>query len=233
MQALGHKINKGVQMLSVIVAASVGGLISFIAFHYKDKKHVKEKFNESLFNLLSVWTSISMINFLYSEEYKKALLEGIKRKFPYENVPDNYLDSMMGKMKVMVPVIAQEELYLMYNKSILELANIEPLLAFRLSSNQFLLKYLKAIEVNADLENEPNMDLFLESFSKFTHKNSLKELESDLLELAKRSGRSNYKEIKLHINKIKSRSNTIEDSLIDDYLKQVIDPVIKKITSNK
>lgn len=50
-----------VQITAVVVGALLGGAISTASFYFKNRKEVKEKINESLFQLLEVWSLIAMI----------------------------------------------------------------------------------------------------------------------------------------------------------------------------
>ncbi|WP_274882984.1 hypothetical protein [Vibrio harveyi] len=215
-------------IISVALGAFLGSLISFIAFHYKERKAEKEKLNHSLFRLLSVWQNLSMSQFIVSDSYAEAIVAGLKRKYPNEVIPDNLAAEMSKGIMECAPIGKQSELYDKYHDSIESLAQIDPILAFKLSTNRVLVEYLKLLhDIPAD---NVEAQAFLSSFKSFTNKESLADLEQDLLIISKRISRITAKEVKQKIEKIRKRMLSIPESDIDQYINLVIDPAIKKAT---
>lgn len=209
-----------------MLGAFLGSLVSFIAFHYKERKAEKEKLNQSLFRLLSVWQNLSMSQFIASELYAEAIVAGLKRKYPNEVIPDNLAVEMSKGIMEYVPIGKQSELYDKYHDSIESLAQIDPILAFKLSTNRLLIEYLKILhDIPA---GSAEAQAFLSSFKLFTNKESLTDLEQDLVVISKRVSRVTAKEVKQKINKIQERMLNIPDSDIDEYINLVIEPAIKK-----
>ncbi|PJE53534.1 hypothetical protein [Marinomonas sp. BSi20584] len=213
-------------IISVVLGAFLGSLISFIAFHYKERKAEKEKLNQSLFRLLSVWQNLSMSQFIASDSYAEAIVAGLKRKYPNEAIPDNLAVEISKGIMEYVPIGKQSELYDKYHDSVESLAQIDPMLAFKLSSNRVLVEYLKILH---DIPTESAEDqAFLSSFKSFTNKESLSDLEQDLLVVSKRVSRVTSKEVKQKIEKLRERVRNIPKSDIDEYINLVVVPVIEK-----
>ncbi|MCG6414136.1 hypothetical protein, partial [Vibrio fluvialis] len=127
-----------IPIISVVVGILLGAVISFISFQYKERKSSRERLNKSLFNLLSVWFSVVANSAIYSDLIKDAVVSALKRKFPNEKIPDNFPEDLAKGMRGMLPVVNHDELYKKYHTSVESLADIDPLLAFQLSSNKHL-----------------------------------------------------------------------------------------------
>ncbi|USD64103.1 hypothetical protein [Vibrio sp. SCSIO 43136] len=222
-----------IPIISVVIGILLGAVISFISFQYKERKSCRERLNKSLFNLLSVWASIVVNSTIHSDLLKDALVNALKRKFPNERMPDNFTDELAKGLRGMFPVVDQHELYNKYHASVESLAEIDPLLAFQLSNNKFLIDYLKTLhEFSIKEESDEKSGVFLDSFSSFAYKESMLEFEKDLLKLSRLLGKKQECEVKERIANKKKKMTKIPDADMDEYVSQVFDPAIKKIVGS-
>ncbi|MCP4158703.1 MAG: hypothetical protein GY760_01405 [Deltaproteobacteria bacterium] len=111
--------------------------------------------------------------------------------------------------------------------SIDEIAKLYPLLAYGLSRNQILIKFLGNFE---KLLNEKNANetefLIMNNLKLFMLDESFIDLESDLLKLSSFSGFNNKKKTKTHIKKINKKIANMPDDMFDNYIEKVIEPAI-------
>ncbi|EIZ1317398.1 hypothetical protein MOU92_004182 [Vibrio parahaemolyticus] len=214
-------------IISVVLGAFLGSVISFIAFHYKERKAEKEKLNQSLFRLLSVWQHLSMSHFIASDSYAEAIVAGLKRKYPNERIPASLASEMSKGIMEYLPIGNNSELYDKYHDSIESLSLLDPILAFKLSSNRVLVEYLKLLhEQPAD---SPQTQAFLTSFTNFAYKESIAEFENDLVTISKRAGRASAKVVQSKIAKKQKRMTNISESDIDQYINLVFDPAVQRV----
>tara|TARA_R110000764_G_scaffold199956_1_gene285284 strand:- start:274 stop:948 length:675 start_codon:yes stop_codon:yes gene_type:complete len=223
-----------IPIISIVIGAFLGSIISFVSFRHKERKAVHSKLNQSLFGLLSVWNEISASSFLLSEEYVDAYISGIKRKLPNEVIPEGFKSDMSIYLLKLMPINNGNELYGKYNMSVDDLSMIDPLLAFELSNNTFLVGFLKKInEHSFDDPNsdDPNFVAFKSSFTNLAYKESLEVFEKDLVTLSKRVNKKTMNGVKRKIAEKHQRMRKISDKDMDDMMAQILDPVLKKISS--
>ncbi|MBO0215749.1 hypothetical protein J0676_19775 [Vibrio sp. Vb2880] len=219
-----------IPIISVVIGILLGSVISFISFQYKERKSSRERLNKSLFNLLSVWSSVVVNSAIHSDLIKDAVVNALKRKYPNENIPDNFSDELAKSMRGMFPVNNHHELYEKYHTSVESLAEIDPLLAFQLSNNKFLIDYLKKLHEYSTLEQANENDgVFLDSFTNFAYKESMQEFENDLIKLSLLLGKKQVQEVKKRIERKKQKMAKIPDADMDEYIDQVLEPALKKI----
>ncbi|MCG6389443.1 hypothetical protein K6U51_12895 [Vibrio fluvialis] len=222
-----------IPIISVVVGILLGAVISFISFQYKERKSSRERLNKSLFNLLSVWFSVVANSAIYSDLIKDAVVSALKRKFPNEKIPDNFPEDLAKGMRGMLPVVNHDELYKKYHTSVESLADIDPLLAFQLSSNKHLVDYLKKLHERSALEeNNEISDIFLDSFTSFAYKESMHEFEKDLIKLSRLLGKKQEQEVKSRIERAKQRMAKVSDADMDELVNQVFDPALKRIADS-
>lgn len=221
-----------IPIISVVVGILLGAVISFVSFQYKERKSNRERLNKSLFNLLSVWSSVVVNSAIYSDLIKDSLIDALKRKFPNEVIPNNFEDELATGMRGMFPVSNNKELYEKYHTSIESLAEIDPILAFHLSSNKFLVDYIKKLHELPLLENtDENDGIFLDSFTRFAYQESMRDFESDLIKLSRLLGKKQEQEVKDRIERTKRKMAKIPEEDMDEYLSQVIVPALNKVAS--
>lgn len=222
-----------IPIVSVVVGVLLGAVISFISFQYKERKSNRERLNKSLFNLLSVWSSVVVNSAIHSDLIKDAVVDALKRKFPHEKIPDNFAEDLAKGMRGMLPIVNQHELYEKYHTSVESLAEIDPLLAFQLSSNKNLIDYLKKLHEYTTLEEaDENTGVFLDSFTSFAYKESMQEFESDLIKLSRLLSKKQEQDVRNRIDRKKQRMVKIPDADMDEYINEVFDPALKKIVSH-
>lgn len=224
-----------VKVLAVIIGALLGGAISAASFYFRNRREVREKVNESLFQLLEVWSLIAMIRVVGSKKFHSMLVSRIKDKFPYENVGENEEKSIRDGMIKALPFLTgmgegrfDSRFINKYKKSVNELAKIYPLLAFNLNRNQMLIQFLGAFDKLASSLPTSESDMaILENARNFMLSESFEELESDLIVLASSSGYRNKKETKLYIKRIKNRLDGMPQEIFDAYIENVISPAVQ------
>ena len=229
-----------VKIVSVVIGAMLGGAISAASFYAKNRKEVREKINEALFQLLEVWSLIAMIRIIGSEKFHSMLISRIKANFPHENIGKKEEDSIRDGMVKALPLLTGMEesrfdsrFIDKYQKSVNELARIYPLLAFNLNRNQMLIQFLGALDKQASESPMNEGDLaVLESAQDFMLSESLEELEADLVILASSSGYRNKKATKATINRLKSKLNSMPSEIFDAYIEKVIAPLVQSHYDN-
>lgn len=217
--------------ISVIVGAMIGALISMVSFHYKERKLLKEKFNASLFRLLSVWKNMAIYQFVMSESYGIAIVEGLKRKYPKEHIPKNLAPDMQRSIMQTMPLEDHNELYEQYLNSIEELSLVDPMLAFKLSSNRELIVYLRFLRDK--FPDDAHSKELLLSFANFTYEDAIVEFEQDLITISRKISWSSARQVKEKICRRQQRMKNIPDDEIDKYIEQVFDPVVQKVTQEQ
>ncbi|HFQ4946524.1 TPA: hypothetical protein ACGUVO_004617 [Vibrio vulnificus] len=223
-----------IPIVSVVIGILLGAVISFISFQYKERKSNRERLNKSLFNLLSVWSSVVVNSAIHSDLIKDAVVNALKRKYPHERIPDNFSEELDKEMRGLFPVVNHHELYEKYHTSVESLAEIDPLLAFQLSTNKYLIDYLKKLhEYSALDKTDENSGVFLDSFTSFAYKESVQEFENDLIKLSQLLGKKQVREVKKRIERRKQKMAKVLDADMDEYVNQVFEPALKKIAGNR
>tara|TARA_Y100000296_G_C5176296_1_gene260278 strand:+ start:486 stop:1205 length:720 start_codon:yes stop_codon:yes gene_type:complete len=224
-----------VKIIAVVVGALLGGAISTAGFYFKNRKEVKEKINESLFQLLEVWSLLAMIRVISSDKFYSVLIDRIKAHFPHEKIDENESELIKEGMIKALPLLTGMEaggfdssFLHKYKSSVNELAKIYPLLAFELDRNQMLINILGSIDKLASepLKSEGEIAM-LGSIRELMLGESFEGFESDLIALASSSGYRNKKKTKLQIYKIKSRLTRMPSDVFDAYIEKVIAPAVQ------
>ena len=221
------------EILLVVIGIILGSIVSFISYQYKSRQEFKKKINEALFCLLEVWGTIGLVKFLQSEIYARKLIERIRYRFPHENISKNDEKSIIEEMIRSIPLImnihGNESVLDKYNIAIRNLSSILPVVAYELTMNQFLIKYLDGLDVliKSD-ENIDGYEMFINQFEKFVYSESYVELEKDLKKLAFKSSLLNSFVVRKRISRINKRMNNILPEALDEYIDMVVKPLIQK-----
>lgn len=224
-----------VKIIAVVVGVLLGGAISTVSFYFKNRKEIREKVNESLFQLLDVWTLIAMIKVTGSEKFQSTLIDRIKQQFPHEMVGENEKSLIKEGMVKALPLLTGIEsssfgsqFLTKYKASVNELAKIYPLLAFDLNRNQMLIQFLGALDKLASETPVNEKDIaVLNCAREFLLDESFEDLERDLIRLASSSGYRNKKETKHHIKSMKNKLSSMPSDIFDTYIDKVISPAIQ------
>ncbi|WMN59946.1 hypothetical protein NI389_00510 [Pseudoalteromonas xiamenensis] len=222
-----------IKIISVIVGAILGGLISSAGFLLRTKREIKEKVNESLFQLLEVWSLVAMLKFSNSDSFSKQLVEEIKVRFPAENIGENEKDIIMQGMVKSIPMMMGNRESLdghsleAYKSSVKELAKIYPMLAFDLNKNDMLINLLSYIDTIASDQISSSEEALLSNMKAFMFTEALSDLESGLLELSKLSGKKTKKDVEQRIARINKRLEKLPSSAFDEYIDSVIAPLVQ------
>lgn len=224
-----------IKIIAVIIGALLGGAISATSFYFKNRREVREKINESLFQLLEVWSLIAMIKVIGTEKSHSMLIGRVKAKFPHENIGEGEEKSIKEGMIKALPLLTgmkedsfESRFIEKYKVSINELAKVYPLLAFKLNRNQLLIQFLGALDKLASSSPMNEADIvILENIREFMLSESLEELEADLIVLASSSSYRNKKETKQQINRLKFRLDRMPSEIFDAYIEKVIGPAIQ------
>ncbi len=223
-----------VKIVSIIIGALLGSGLSAIGFYFKSRREVKEKINESLFQLLEVWSLIAMVKVTSSDKFHTKLLDAIKDKFPHENITQNDKKLLKeGVVKAMPMLTGADanldgQFLMKYKTSVNELAKIYPLLAFDLNRNQMLIQFLGALDkLVADSPISDKEEAQLANMRSFMIEETFGDLEKDLLTLSSASGYRNKTKTKSHINRIKNRLESMPSDVFDEYIEKVISPAIQ------
>ena len=223
-----------VKIVSVIIGALLGSGLSAIGFYFKSRREVKEKINQSLFQLLEVWSLIAIVKVTSSDKFHTKLLGEIKDKFPHENITENDKKLLKEGMVKAMPMIAgvdaklDGQFLIKYKTSVNELAKIYPLLAFDLNRNQMLIQFLGAIDkLVVDSPISDKEEAQLANMRNLMIEETFRDLEKDLLTLSSFSGYGNKTKTKSHINRIKNRLDSMPSDVFDEYIEKVISPAIQ------
>jgi len=224
-----------VKIIAVIVGALLGGTISTASFYFKNRKEVKEKVNESLFQLLEVWTIIAIIRVSSSEKFHEILVSRMRERFPHEKIGEKEEAQLKEGMIQALPLLTgmktnniDRGFLEKYKTSVSDLAKIYPLLAFGLSRNQMLIEFLGSLDKLASESPVSETDVaILNNVRELMLGESFKDLEVDLIKLASASGFRNKRETKSHIARLKGRLSSMPSDTFDEYIDNVIAPVIQ------
>ena len=220
------------QITSVIIGALLGGAISSLSFFLKNKRETKEKINESLFQLLEVWSIITMIKVTHSDKFHTILIERIKEKFPNENIDDTTENLLRKEIVKSLPTLTglNGNFLEKYLASVHDLAKIHPLLAFELKQNQMLIRLLGELDKLFDGidEGDEIKEMILPHIRELFLNESFTELESDLITLASKSGYKNKAKTKKYVDIIRNRLDEIPSDIFDEYIAKVISPAVQQ-----
>lgn len=190
--------------VNIVVAALIGGLITAIGFLYKRRIETVVVFNKSLYQLLTLYRSVRFSavkpSFLTS-----ILVEVLQEMFPdSKNDPlmedtEKYYNDIFSDLFLKVSEPEEHGLLEMYLGAVESLSALDPVLAYRLSANAGLKRYL----VVADEKTKKLRDMAASelsdkdmAFVKSCHdeatdmvsKDVLHQLKKDLLLLSMRCG---------------------------------------------
>ncbi len=222
-----------VEILSVVVGAAIGGLVSATSFHYKSRIEVKLKINKAIFHLLEVWSVIGITKIIGSEIYAQKVIKGLQNAFPKENISEEsaalFSKAMELALPMMIDAISGGTDYLAkYTDAIQCLAPIYPVQAYELKKNQVLIRYLGRIDSIVSNQNASEQDNNLLKIVKgYTHDTAFEDFEENLRELANQSSIMCGIRVRRHIKKIKNRVNNIPDELINEFLEKTIKPWVQ------
>ncbi|TKB51947.1 hypothetical protein [Ferrimonas aestuarii] len=223
-----------IKILSVILGAVLGGLISSTGYLFREKRELKEKVNESLFQLLDVWSLVAMLKFSNSDSFLNQLIEEIKIRFPAESIEDKEKKLIKQGMVKSIPMMMGNRESLdghslkAYKSSVKELAGIYPMLAFDLNKNDMLINLLSYIDTIASEKiSSDEEEALLSNVKGFMFNEALNDLEVGLLKLAKLSGRSTTKDVGHRIARINKRFGKLPSSAFDEYIENVIAPLVQ------
>lgn len=223
-----------IKLLSVVVGAILGGLISSFSYHYKLRAEVKGKINEALFHLLEIWSLIGMMKFIQSDVFLDSFINRLKKKFPKENINQEAEAKIKIGIAKGIPILigAQAEndnsYTHKYSSAVNNLASTYPITAFYFCQNQILIKYLESVDGLLQDEVVTSSDeLLMQNLKNFVNNDAFEEFEKDLVSLAKKSGYSTKKEVIKYIRRTKGRIVNLPDDLLDEYIDQVFAPAIQ------
>lgn len=222
------------QITAVIIGALLGSGLSAVGFYFKNRREVQGKINESLFQLLEVWSLIAMIKVISSDKFHLKLLDAIKIKFPHEIITENDRALLKEGMVKAIPMLTgmnselDKQFLDKYKSSVNELAKINPLLAFDLNRNQMLTQFLGAIDKLAtDNPISDKEQMQLANLREFMLEESFNDLESDLIVLSSASGYANKTKTKNYIYRTRKKLDLIPSDIFDNYIDKVIGPAIQ------
>jgi hypothetical protein len=221
-------------LVLIIVGAILGGALSTIGFYFKLRLEVRAKVNEALFQLLDVWSLIGMSKFVQSDDFFKKFINQIKTTFPKENIGVTEEASIREGMTVALPLLigsknSEQSHYIdKYTNAVNNLASIYPVLAFRLSKNQMLIKFLSRFDdLTKEMETTDFDDMVINQVKSLTYDDAFIELEKDLKGLSKKSGIINQLSASKFIDRAKRKLEKIPDDMFNDYVSCVMGPAIQ------
>lgn len=217
-----------VEILSVVVGAAIGGVISAVSFHYKSRIEIRQKVNKALFHLLEIWSVIGITKIMSSELYAKKIVKELQVAFPKENIDEDSTVFLSKAMELALPVMIDAvsggtDYLAKYTEAIQCLAPIYPVQAYELNKNQILIKYLAGIDLLFSKQRASEQDNNLLKIIKgYTHNTAFEDFEENLKELANQSSVMCGIKVRRHIKKIKNRVNNIPDELIREFIDETV-----------
>lgn len=188
---------------TAIVGVLIGGALTAIGFLYKRRLDNLTIRNRSLYSLLVMYRSVNLAS-INAMELGKLMVETLNELVP-ESKSDPEIESVEQLYGELLSALlsnsaeTEESLLQMYIDAVEDLSKVDPVLAYRLSANAGLKKYLAlADEETAKIRSKASADLTEDDmrYVKACHDESanlatrevIRELKIDLLLLSVRCG---------------------------------------------
>lgn len=223
-------------VFAVIIGGILGAAISLVAFIFRSRRERKSQINEALFQLLGVWRGVFVGNTVTSDAFFKATIQGLRRRYPNENIPDELADAIKEAAVANLPKIIGIEggsLAEAYEESVGSLSHIFPVKAHKLLGNTHLIGYIHRVDKWIPESEKAGVEPALASMRASTYKDAFKELEGDLLYLAWKSGPFCWLEVRSLVKRNKEKMESIPGEFIDEYVETVFVPLIEAQRAHK
>lgn len=227
------------EIVTVVLGALLGALISLISFTYKSRLEIKMKVNATMFHLLEIWSLIGMTRVLQGEEFSVKLISRIKFRFPEENISKEAEDAIIAGMQGAIPLLVEsqqggEDYLASYSSAVSDLAPIYPIHAYQLNKNQMLIRYLKGVDsMMTNLEVTEVDKIMVSRVKQYANKEAFDEFEKDLKDLSKKTGFLSSREFVKFIDKIKNKVNDIPDDVFDTFIDTVLAPAVQEVNDRQ
>lgn len=222
-----------IELLSVIVGAALGAVISSVSYLLKANSHKKEKINRTLFHLLQIWSLIGITKTLQGESFHNTLVDQFRKVFPKEKISNDEVNKIKAGLHDAVLLVHSKtpissDYLEKYLESINELAPILPLHAYQLEKNKLLIKFLEGIDDIAGKEASDTDQDVLSRIKHYLYSDAFVEFEKDLKALAKKAGYFNFRKMTTFLDNRKSILNESQETQIREYLVTVIGPAVQQ-----
>ncbi|WP_297810732.1 hypothetical protein [uncultured Methylophaga sp.] len=222
-----------IELLSVIVGAVLGAVISSVSYILKANSYKAEKINRTLFHLLEIWSLIGITKTLQGEDFHNTLVDQLRKAFPGEKISTDEVNKLKDGLHDAALVVhankpISSEYLEKYLDSINDLAPILPLHAYQLGKNKSLIKFLEGIDDMFGEEVSDSDQVVISRMKNFLYNDAFDEFEKDLKLLAKKTGVCNSRKIITFLDNRKSVLKHSQETQIRDYLITVIGPLIQE-----
>jgi len=218
----------------IVLGFFVGQVSDYLRANREDRRVLKEV----LFNQLDIWFESRKADV---DTLVPMILERLRAGFHRLGVPSEQLDSLFSissgpliQLFEDVRIAHPEALKERYEKSISQLARVDPLLAFELSGrpqvdlNETIDEFIsRATELDNESgeSNETTVTFFRTFLKGYGQRKQLTGMETDIVEVAKRLGFVTARQTRQIIVEAKSKLPAGVDAYIDDYLRALVEHV--------
>lgn len=215
----------------LLIGAAITLIIGAVNAWFKKKSERREKMNSSLFFLLEIHHFLHSLKHLYDEDFSLKMVNKIKQEHDDEDLDSKVLLPFLRAgmaCTVNSSFVSTPDFKKTYYEAIQKLAEIEPVLAFEISSKDQIITSVNTIHLLLKKASPETEEVLMNILASQMFSEAIDSLNYDIQILSKKAGFKTHYTVKEKLRAVNSKFKSLTNEEFEQFYEDNLLPMIDK-----